>query len=308
MNSRRNKTKRLRSRRRGGSESVAVRDRQSDSQPRDRTPLVGKSNRELALMRGAGLLVWEAHRRVAELVRPGVTTRELDSTVERLFAEHKAEPLFLNYPGEVPFPAVTCISINEEIVHGIPGDRVMQDGDIVGVDKGCRLAGWCGDAARTYAVGQISDEARRLLEVTEGVLDLAIELLAVKNRWSEVAEEMMVFVHDHGFSIVDEFVGHGIGREMHEDPQIPNFTNADFRRDGDFRLTPGLVLAIEPMINVGVPDVRVMPDRWTAVTEDGLLSAHFEHTVAVTRDKPRILTGPPEEGEEVPQPRVTDDS
>lgn len=302
MSSRRNKTKRSRSRRRSGREAVGLRERQPEAQPREREPLVGKSNRELALMRRAGLLVWEAHRRVAELVRPGVTTRELDAAVERLFAEHEAVPLFLNYPGEVPFPAVTCISVNEEIVHGIPGDRVLEEGDIVGVDTGCRLGGWCGDAARTYAVGQISDEARHLMDVTEGVLELAIELLAVKSRWSEVAEEMMAYVYDHGFSIVDEFVGHGIGREMHEVPQIPNFSNADFRRNGDFRLTPGLVLAIEPMINAGVPDVRVLGDKWTAVTEDGRLSAHFEHTVAVTRDKARVLTGPPEEGEEVPQP------
>lgn len=267
--------------------------------PRDGPALVGKSPRELRLMRQAGLLVWEAHRRVTELVRPGVTTGELDAAVERLFAEHQAVPLFLNYPGEVPFPAVTCISVNEEIVHGIPGERVLQPGDIVGVDTGCRISGWCGDAAVTHAVCEISDVARRLMDVTKGVLDLSIELLAVKSRWSDVAEEMSAYVHDHGFSVVDEFVGHGIGREMHEDPQIPNFNTPEFRRSGDFRLTEGLTLAIEPMINEGTKDVKVLADKWTAVTADGKLSAHFEHTVALTADGPRALTGPPEEGEDV---------
>jgi methionyl aminopeptidase len=249
-------------------------------------------------MRRAGLLVWEAHRRLAERVRPGVTTGELDAMVERLFADHGAVPLFLNYPGEVPFPAVTCISVNEEIVHGIPGDRVLRDGDIVGIDTGCRLDGWCGDAAVTHPVGEISDEARRLLDVTQGVLGLAIELLAEKSRWTDVASEMSAYVHDHGFSVVDEFVGHGIGREMHEDPQIPNFATAEFREHGDFRLTEGLTLAIEPMINVGTKNVKVLQDKWTAVTADGKLSAHFEHTVALTRDGPRVLTGPPEVGED----------
>jgi methionyl aminopeptidase len=298
MTRKRHKVRRQQRERQGRAERAAPRARRPRAN-RGGPSLVGKSARELRLMRRAGLLVWEAHRRVAELVRPGVTTGELDAMVERLFAEHQAVPLFLNYPGAVPFPAVTCISVNEEIVHGIPGDRVLRSGDIVGVDTGCRLDGWCGDAAVTHAVGDVSDEARRLIDVTRGVLDLAIELLAVKSRWSEVAGQMSAYVHDHGFSVVDEFVGHGIGREMHEDPQIPNFTTPEFRKTGDFRLTEGLTLAIEPMINVGTKDVKVLADRWTAVTADGKLSAHFEHTVALTRDGPRLLTGPPEEGEEV---------
>jgi methionyl aminopeptidase len=257
-----------------------------------------RSEREIRLMRKAGLVVWEAHQSVARLVRPGITTREIDQAVEEVFGRHGAEPLFLGVAGPIPFPAVTCISVNEQVVHGIPGDRVLREGDIVSIDTGCRVQGWCGDAAVTYPVGQVSPRVRRLLEVTQGVLDLAIDLLARKDRWSEVAREMQQFVERAGFAVVEQFVGHGIGRQMHEPPPIPNFDSEKFRRDEDFQLEPGLVLAIEPMVNMGRKEVECLPDHWTQVTADRGYSAHFEHTVALTHGGPRILTGPPSPAEE----------
>jgi methionyl aminopeptidase len=261
--------------------------------------IVRKSRREINLMRKAGLLVWQAHQRVGERIAPGVTTAEIDRDIEQLFEQYGATPLFKGYPGEVPFPAVTCMSLNQAIVHGIPNDRPLKEGDVVSVDTGCRLGGWCGDAAATYPVGRISDDAQKLLDVTSGVLQLSIELLAKKSRWSEVAAEMAEYVESAGFSVVEDFVGHGIGREMHEDPQVPNYCDDNFRKNGDFRLKTGLVLAIEPMVNMGVAECREMPDHWTQVTADGQLSAHFEHTVALTSDGPWVLTGPPDASEEI---------
>ncbi|MCR4410872.1 MAG: type I methionyl aminopeptidase, partial [Thermoguttaceae bacterium] len=198
-----------------------------------------KSPQNLEMMRRAGLLVWETlHRVVAPMIRPGVTTREIDAAVERTFREHHAQSLFKNYVPEganvPPFPAVTCISINEEVVHGIPGPRQLAEGDIVSIDTGCKLDGWCGDAAYTYPVGEVHPEVRRLLEVTQGVLDLAIGLMATASRWSQVAAEMEKYVKDHGFYVVEAFVGHGIGREMHEDPQVPNFVSDQLKKSGDF--------------------------------------------------------------------------
>ncbi len=254
-------------------------------------------------MRKAGLLVWQAHRRVAQLVKPGVTTGELDAAIEELFDRHNAIGLFKNYPNadqaKAPFPAVTCTSVNEEVVHGIPGERVLKEGDIVSIDTGCKVNGWCGDAAATYAVGAIDPKVQKLLDVTRGVLDLAIELMGVKRLWSEVAAQMAQYVEGEGFSVVTQFVGHGIGREMHEDPQVPNYASEEFREEGDFRLRPGLVLAIEPMVNTGTFECEVLDDHWTVVTRDRLCSAHFEHTIALTGDGPRLLTGPPEDGKEV---------
>lgn len=252
-----------------------------------------RSPREIAQLRKAGLLVWEAHQVAAAMVRPGVTTAEIDAAVERFFLENRATPLFKGVPGRVPFPAVTCISINEEVVHGIPGARALQEGDIVSIDTGCKLDGWCGDAAATYAVGVISAEAQRLLDTTRGVLALAIERMARCATWSEVAAEMESYVKSRGFSVVEDFVGHGIGREMHEEPQVPNFASNRLRRKGDFRLAPGLVIAVEPMVNAGTKRVRTKSDHWTQVTLDGRLSAHFEHTIAVTESGPLVLTAGP---------------
>jgi methionyl aminopeptidase len=258
------------------------------------------------MMRRAGLLVWEALFRLAQpLMRPGVTTREVDVAIERFFREHRATSLFKNYIPEganvPPFPAVTCISINEEVVHGIPGPRQLKEGDIVSLDTGCKLDGWCGDAAVTFAVGKVHPEVQRLLDVTQGVLTLAIDLMGKCSRWSQVAGEMERYVKDHGFFVVETFVGHGIGREMHEEPQVPNFISDLIKKNGDFLLEPGLVIAVEPMVNMGTKRVRTRPDRWTQVTADRRPSAHFEHTVAVTQSGPYVLTAPP--GEEHPFPK-----
>ena len=252
-------------------------------------------------MRKAGLVVWQAHQLVAGMVRPGVTTGEIDHVVEEFLLQNNAVSLFKDFPhatpGGPPFPAVTCISLNEEVVHGIPGKRKLLEGDIVGIDTGCKLNGWCGDAAVTHPVGRVSPDVRRLLEVTCGVLDLAVELMGKRSRWSEVAGEMEAYVKSHNFSVVEAFVGHGIGREMHEDPQVPNFVGKRFRRGNDFRLVPGLVIAIEPMVNMGTKQVRTLPDQWTQVTADRRPSAHFEHTVAITEAGPCLLTaGPNGEG------------
>jgi len=256
-----------------------------------------RSPREIGKMRKTGLLVWEAHQIAKSLVRPGVTTGEVDLAVENFFVASGAMPLFKGVPGRVPFPAVTCISINEEVVHGIPGKRELAKGDIVSIDTGCKLEGWCGDAAVTHVVGQVESESQRLVDVTKNVLDLAIEEMGKKALWSEVANEMAIFVRDHGFSVVEAFVGHGIGREMHEDPQVPNYPSRQLRRNGDFNLAEGLVIAVEPMVNMGTKHVRIMPDHWTQVTADGKPSAHFEHTVAITDSGPTVLTGPPTEND-----------
>lgn len=249
-----------------------------------------KSTREIDRMRPAGALVAQAHRLLRKKIAPGVTTAELDAIVEQLFAEHDATPLFKGYPGKVPFPACTCISVNEEIVHGIPGDRVLQDGDIISVDTGCRLNGWCGDAAWTWPVGSgVDAEKSRLLKVGEQVLRTAIDEMGRCDHWSQVAAAMEQVAAEAGFSLVEQFVGHGIGREMHEDPQVPNYVSPSLRQQ-DFAIRPGLVLAVEPMVNAGSKGVRVLSDHWTAVTDDGRPSVHFEHTIAVTADGPILLT------------------
>jgi methionyl aminopeptidase len=254
-----------------------------------------RSPREIALMRQAGLVVWGAHQRAAALVKPGVTTAEIDAVVEAYFAECGATPLFKGVPGKVPFPAVTCISVNEEVVHGIPGPRKLIEGDIVSIDTGCRLNGWCGDSAITHPVGQVDPDVQRLLDVTKRTLEIAIEQMAVKQWWRDVAREMEACVKDAGFHVVESFVGHGIGREMHEEPQVPNFASPQLRRSGDFELRPGLVIAVEPMVNMGTKRVKGMPDHWTQVTADGRPSAHFEHTIAMTKNGPVPLTASPDD-------------
>jgi methionyl aminopeptidase len=256
-----------------------------------------KSDREIALMRQAGLCVWQAHQLVRRIVVPGVTTAQIDAVVSEHFRRCGAQPLFKNYPhqnsGRPAFPAATCTSVNEEVVHGIPNNRPLPEGAIVSVDTGCRLNGWCGDAAVTYPVGRISPALQRLLDVTLATLDLAIELMHTKTRWSQVAREMAQFVRDNGFSTVECFVGHGIGRQMHEEPQVPNFFSRSLRGSGDFRIEPGLVIAVEPMVNMGTKRVKMHADHWTQSTLDRKASAHFEHTIAVTKDGPWLLTTAP---------------
>lgn len=248
-----------------------------------------KRPREIEQMREAGRLVARAHQLVREMVEPGVTTGEIDLAVEKLFAEHNATPLFKGVPGKVPFPSVCCISVNEQVVHGIPGDRKLVQGDIVKVDTGCRLNGWCGDSAWTYAVGEVDPLKKKLMQIGKDNLFVAIRELGRCRRWSQVAELMEKHVHQAGFSVVEQFVGHGIGREMHEDPQVPNFVSDQLKKY-DFRIEPGLTLAIEPMVNAGTKKVRVLSDHWTVETKDRKPSVHFEHTVAITADGPAILT------------------
>ncbi len=260
-----------------------------------------KSEREIRLMRRSGLAVWKAHQIAREMVRPGVTTREIDAAIADYFKSRGGEPLFLNYPnaeeGKAPFPAVTCMSLNDAVVHGIPDDKPLVEGDILSLDTGVRIGGWCGDAAYTYKVGEVAADVQKLLDCTEAVLDLAFDLLHTKTRWSQVASTMERYVKDHGFSSVENFVGHGIGREMHEDPQVPNFVSRSLRGQGDFRIEPGLVIAVEPMVNMGVKQVKLLRDDWTQSTKDGKPSAHFEHTIAITKDGPKRLTEAPAEHE-----------
>jgi methionyl aminopeptidase len=261
-----------------------------------------KSEREIAKMRQSGLAVWQAHQIAKRMVAPGVTTAEIDKAIEAYFAKLGGEPLFKNYPhhskGKPNFPAVTCMSRNEEVVHGIPNNKPLKEGDILSLDTGVRINGWCGDAAVTYAVGKVDPDVQRLLDVTQATLNMAFELMHTKSKWSQIAREMAEYVSDHGFSTVECFVGHGIGKQMHEDPQVPNFLGRALRGSGDFRIEPGLVIAVEPMVNMGTKRVKMLRDQWTQVTADGKPSAHFEHTIAVTDDGPTLLTVAPQPAEE----------
>ena len=251
-----------------------------------------RSEREIRLMRNAGLVVWEALRAAERSIAIGRTTAEIDAAVERVFEQHNAEPLFKGVPGKIPFPAATCISVNEQVVHGIPGARKLREGDIVSVDTGCRINGWCGDSAWTYPVGRVSPEVQKLLDVTLQSLHLAIDLVAKCRTWSDVARQISEYIRSHGLSVVESMSGHGIGRELHEPPQYPNYVNPKIL-DDDVILRTGLVFAIEPMVNLGKKDTRTLNDHWTISASDGKPSAHFEHTVALTKDGPLLLTAGP---------------
>ena len=248
-----------------------------------------KSMREIGLMREAGKIVAEALRLCRAMIKPGVRTLDVNAAVEQLYAQRGALPLFKGYPGRVPFPAVTCISLNEQVVHGIPGSRVIRDGDLVKIDTACKLNGWCADAAITVIVGEVRPEWRRLVQVGEQVLQIAITEMGRRKWWSEVALAMQQHAEAAGFSVVQQYVGHGIGRIMHENPQVPNYVNRDVKKH-DFRLEPGLVLAVEPMLNMGRADTDTLRDHWTVVTRDGLPSIHLEHTVAITPDAVLVVT------------------
>jgi methionyl aminopeptidase len=258
-----------------------------------RAGIILKSAREIELMREAGRVVHRVHQRVREIAAAGVTTGELNRVAEALIAEAGGIALFkgvTNPQAKFPFPAALCTSVNEELVHGVPGDRVLEAGDVVSVDCGVRLNGYCGDAAHTLPIGEVSQEASRLLDVTRRALDEAINEIRPGRMWSEIAAGMQRIVEGAGFSVVRDFVGHGIGREMHEEPKVPNFWNEKQRRM-DFELQPGLVLAIEPMVNAGTYHVEY-GDRagWVVVTRDRQYAAHFEHTVAVTQQGADVLT------------------
>jgi methionyl aminopeptidase len=248
-----------------------------------------KSTRELGLMREAGKLVARALKICRDLAKPGVKTIEIDRAVEAFFARHNAVPLFKGYPGKTPFPAVTCLSINEEVVHGIPGNRILKEGDLLKVDTACRLNGWCADRAITIPIGQVSPEKARLLKVAEETLQISINLLGKRKWWSEVASAMQKHVEQAGFSVVTAYVGHGIGRVMHENPQVPNYVDRETRK-ADFRLEPGLTLAVEPMVNMRRAEVDTRGDQWTVVTRDRMPSVHVEHTLALTNDGVMIIT------------------
>ena len=234
-------------------------------------------------MRRAGAIVAKLLAFLAARVAPGVKTKELDAAAVDLIRREGVEPAFLGYRG---FPATVCVSVNEEVVHGIPGERTIRPGDLVSIDAGVKHRGYYADAAITVAVAPVTSKAQRLMDTTRRSLDAAIEQVRPSKRLSDISHTVQAVVEGEGFSVVRDFVGHGIGRALHEDPPIPNFGAPDRGP----RLKPGMVLAIEPMVTMGSWEVEVLKDGWTAVTKDGSLSAHFEHTVAITDDGPDVLT------------------
>lgn len=252
--------------------------------------IVIKSERELALMRAAGRIVVTLLDELKEAIRPGVTTAQLDRKAAEVLRKHSASSPFYNYPnherGKRPFPGQVCISVNEELVHGVPGKRVLKAGDIVKIDCGAVYKGWIADSAWTFAVGEISPEAKRLLEVTEGALYASIAAGRVGNRTGDMAYALQQYVEARGFNVVREYVSHGVGRRLHEDPQITNYGDPGTGS----KLRPGMTMAIEPMVLVGSCKTRILGDQWTVAARDGKLTAHFEHTIAITDGEPEILT------------------
>lgn len=245
--------------------------------------IILKSAAELELMREAGRIVALTHQELAKAIKPGVTTKDLDELAETFIRGKGAIPSFKGYGG---FPGSICASVNEELVHGIPGKRTLQEGDIISIDVGAQYEGYHGDSAWTYAVGEISEEDRLLLRVTEESLYEGLKQAAPGKRLSDISHAVQTYVEAKGFTIVREYVGHGIGRKLHEDPQIPNYGPPGRGP----RLKPGMVLAVEPMVNAGERYVRTLEDNWTVVTVDGKKCAHFEHTIAITEDGYEILT------------------
>jgi len=255
--------------------------------------IVRKTAAELEKMRQSGLLVWTILEELRTLVREGITTQDLEAAAEKMIRDAGARPAFKGYyapAAGAKYPYVLCTSVNEEIVHGMPSaKRVLKSGDIVSIDTGVELHGYYGDSAITLPVGEVSPETGRLLEVTEGALELAIDRARPGNRLSDICGTVQRHVESNGFSVVREYVGHGIGTQLHEEPQIPNYVD---RKGENPRLKEGMVLAIEPMVNAGRPESQVLADHWTAVAKDGSYSAHFEHCVAVTANGPWVLTRP----------------
>ncbi len=242
-----------------------------------------KNERELTSMRQACKITAAARALAGEMVRPGVTTGQIDKAVYEYIVSQGAKPSFLNYNG---FPASACISVNDTVIHGIPGDYVLKEGDIVSVDVGAKYQGFHGDCAATFPCGTISAEAQRLIDVTKQSFFEGIRLATNGHRVSDISHAIQTYVESNGYSVVRSFVGHGVGAQLHEEPEVPNFGPAGRGP----RLLPGMTLAIEPMVNAGTYDVRVLKDRWTTVTADGKLSAHYENTVLITDGEPEILT------------------
>ncbi len=244
-----------------------------------------KSEHEIELMRRAGKITAAARALAGEMVKPGVTTHEIDKAVYRFIKSQGAEPSFLNYSG---YPASVCVSVNDEIIHGIPGPRVLKEGDIVSVDVGAYIGGFHGDCAATYPCGEISAEAQRLIDVTQQSFFEGIQFAREGHRLSDISAAVQEYVEKNGYSVVREYVGHGIGRKMHEAPEVPNFGAPGHGP----RLLRGMTIAVEPMVNAGGAAVRVMPDGWTVKTHDGSLAAHYENTILITAGDPELLTVP----------------
>ena len=244
-----------------------------------------KNSHEIELMRRAGKITAAARALAGEMVKPGVTTQEINNEVERFIRKEGAIPSFLNYNG---YPGSICISVNDEVIHGIPGKRVLQNGDIVSVDVGAFIGGFHGDCAATFACGEISPEAQDLINVTRQSFFEGIKLAKKGYRVSDISAAIQTYVESHGYGIVREYVGHGIGRNLHESPEVPNFGNPG----RGIRLLPGMTLAIEPMVNAGSAAIKLLSDGWTVKTRDGKYAAHYENTILITDGEPEILTAP----------------
>lgn len=257
------------------------------------TRTILKSPAEIRIMDEANKIIREILAELRGTIRPGMTTKEIDLFAEQRIREAEGVPAFKGYPhprGGADFPGTVCASLNDEVVHGVPSEtRIIEDGDIISVDLGIHYRGYFGDAAETFSVGGVSKDASLLLQVTRESLGLGAEQVRLGNRISDIGHVVQAHVEAHGLSVVREFVGHGIGSQLHEEPQIPNFGQPG----RGVRLALGMVLAIEPMVNLGGPEVAMRDDGWTAMTADGMLSAHFEHTVAITEDGPEVLTKVP---------------
>ncbi len=250
--------------------------------------IVIKSPQEIATLREAGRINARALETVRQMIRPGVTTGELDAAAEEVIRKAGATPTFKGYPGPYPYPASLCVSINEQLVHGIPGKRKLQEGDIISIDCGSTFEGFVGDSAFTIGVGEVSPTARRLIETTEQALYVGIDKMRANNRVGDVSAAIQEFVERSGFNVTREYTGHGVGRQMHEGPQVPNYGTPG---RGQI-LRAGMTIALEPMVLVGTAKTRVMPDQWTVVSADGSLTAHWEHSVAITDGDALILTLP----------------
>jgi len=248
--------------------------------------IVLKSNHELSIMREAGRINALALLAAIEVIRPGIMTKEIDAAASEVIKKHGAKPAFLGYPGPYPYPAVTTISVNDELVHGIPSERRLREGDIVSIDCGSIVDGFVGDSALTVGVGEVTEEAQRLLDVTLKSLFVGIQKMRLGNRSGDVSSAIQHYVESRGFNVVREYTGHGVGRAMHEDPQVPNYGTAGT----GIELKKGMTIALEPMVLAGGYETRILENQWCVASRDGRLTAHFEHTVAVTKGDPLILT------------------